>query len=243
MEAISRTCRWVRPRLPLLVGGELAGVERRKVERHLIGCSVCRGRRDASAQTLSVLRGVAALDPVFVGPEVESGRPSVWPALARQIRESRHRPERFSAWDWFRSSGPWSAQPVIGFGLVAAGLVLGLGWVSWFDRPSPAGSARLGASVSSNGKLGPVPSLRVADPSAASAGPDEVFAILDDLEVPVARLDRRSSALPEGEVSRNLAVPKPGSDPFQPPLNLRLDYDLDWGTLSAPASSDTQRAY
>ncbi len=243
MEAISRTCRWVRPRLPLLVGGELAGAERRKVERHLIGCSVCRGRRAASERTLSVLRGVAALGQVSVGPKVGGGSPSVWPALARQIRESRHRPERFSAWDWVRSFGLWNAQPIIGFGLVVAGLVLGLGWVSWFDRSSPIKSARPGALLSSNGKLGPVPSPRDADPSVASAGANEVFAVLDDLEVPVARLDRRPSALPEGDGSRNLAVSKPGSNPFQPPLSLRLDYDLDWGTLSAPVSSDTQRSY
>ncbi|MGE5756247.1 MAG: zf-HC2 domain-containing protein [Planctomycetaceae bacterium] len=76
-------CRWVRARLPLFAGDELAGSERRRVERHLIGCSGCRQRRAELAGALDVLHAVASQSPV--GPEA----PSLRPALARQIRESR----------------------------------------------------------------------------------------------------------------------------------------------------------
>ncbi len=248
MKTTSRTCRWVRRRLPLLVGGELAVAERRRVERHLIGCPACRGRRDASKQSLSVLRDVAALGPIAPGFRAGGDRPSVWPALARQIRESRHRPDRLFRWDWARS---WSlravqAQPVLGFALIAAALVVALGWMGWSGRSGPVEAAHpatgLGAEIPiATAPISPSPRSNPADPTLA--GHDSIYATLDDFEAPIARPERRASALPDGETSRGLAIVKPGSNPFQPPLSLRLDYDLDWGTLSAPAQQDTQRAY
>ena len=35
-------CAWVRDRLPLLAGDDWLGPDRRRVERHLIGCPTCR---------------------------------------------------------------------------------------------------------------------------------------------------------------------------------------------------------
>ena len=79
-----RHCRWARPRLPLLAGGDLGPEERRKVERHLIVCPGCRERREASADALGALHLLAEESPA----PVAAG--SLWPALAVQIRQSRH---------------------------------------------------------------------------------------------------------------------------------------------------------
>lgn len=76
-------CHWVRGRLPLLVGDELRGLDRRRVERHLIGCPQCRQHQAALGQALRTLHTAAATTPV------QNDAPSLWPALARQIRESR----------------------------------------------------------------------------------------------------------------------------------------------------------
>src|SRR6478736_4011665 len=81
-------CRWVRDRLPLLAGGELMGADRRKVERHLIACAGCRQHERSLVGALGVLQAVAAQSPAAGADEA----PSLWPALARQIRESRHEP-------------------------------------------------------------------------------------------------------------------------------------------------------
>jgi len=241
METTSRTCRWVSQRLPLLVGGDLVVSERRRVERHLIGCPACQDRRDASEQSLSILHDIASLGPVASGSQVGGDRSSVWPALARQIRESRHRPDRSSGWDWGRSWRLWNlqAQPVVGFGLIAGTLILGLGWIGLSGRSGPVEVAR--PAIVANPKAlivaAPVPPPTRLDP------PDPIFTILDDFEVPVAQPERRASALPDGEALRGLAILKPGVNPFQSPLSLRLDYDLDWGTLSSPVQQDTHRAY
>lgn len=80
-------CKWVRDRLSLLAGNDLIGSERRRVERHLIGCPHCRGRKEALQSAFKVLRATAD------EPLVNRDAPSLWPALARQIRESR-RPAR-----------------------------------------------------------------------------------------------------------------------------------------------------
>lgn len=109
-------CRWVRHRLPLLAGGELEVRERRRVERHLIGCSACRDLLGASESALSALRAVALESPA------RFDAPSLWPALARQIRESRHAVPRPSFRDF--------ARPRLAPGLwPALGLAMGLGGV------------------------------------------------------------------------------------------------------------------
>lgn len=76
-------CVRVRSRLPLLAGGELVGPERRLAERHLLGCDRCRRRLADLRSSQGVLRAAAGRDPV------EPEAPSLWPVLARQIRESR----------------------------------------------------------------------------------------------------------------------------------------------------------
>jgi anti-sigma factor RsiW len=76
-------CKWVHDRLPLLVGDELCGLDRRRVERHLIGCPQCRRHQASHGRALEALRTVAATAPA--PPDA----PSRWPALARHIRASR----------------------------------------------------------------------------------------------------------------------------------------------------------
>src|SRR5207302_275831 len=106
---------WVRTRLPLLAGGELVGLERRRVERHLIGCPGCRQRHQALREALGILREAASHAPARLDT------PSLWPALARQIRESR-RPSPTWTPAWPRA---W-AWPVLGIasGLLVAVLLL-----------------------------------------------------------------------------------------------------------------------
>ncbi len=241
METPSRTCRWVCRRLPLLVGGELAGAERRRVERHLIGCASCRERRAASTRSLAVLQEIAVQGSVGAGLRSSNGSSSVWPALARQIRESRHEAGRVRSW---KDQITWSAAR---YGL-AASLILGLTWF-WSAQPvgpDPVGGAGL---VAPNTSLVRVPPASVATPSVepppigTDQGLTPTMALLDKLEVPAASSELRGLALPTGEESRTVVPPRPGSDPFQPPLTLRLDYDLDRGTLAGPIVRDTQRAY
>jgi len=105
-------CKWVRDRLPLLAGDELRGADLRRVERHLIGCGKCRQHRMSLDQTLKILHSVAAQ------PLVPSDAPSLWPALARQIRHSRP-PAQAPLFTWFRQFGLWPAFG-LGLGLVAA---------------------------------------------------------------------------------------------------------------------------
>jgi len=115
-------CKWVRDRLPLLVGDELRGLDRRRVERHLIGCPHCRLHQASLGEAVDVLRAVAATSAT--GSPADA--PSLWPALARQIRESR-RPvpaPTFAgplAWlvGWPRAN-PW---PVFGLGLALAATI------------------------------------------------------------------------------------------------------------------------
>jgi len=107
-------CHWVRDRLPLYAGDDLRGLDRRRVERHLIGCPQCRQHQTALGQALETLRTVAAVPPA--APDTSS----LWPALARQIREAR-RPAPVSPWpsfltvagSWLRAN-PW---PAVGLGL------------------------------------------------------------------------------------------------------------------------------
>jgi predicted anti-sigma-YlaC factor YlaD len=120
-------CHWVRDRLPLSVGDDLRGLDRRLVERHLIGCPQCRQHQASLGQALETLRTVAATTPTT--PDA----PSLWPALARQIRESR-RPSPTPTFafpfpiapviSWLRQS-PWPALS-LGLALLAAATV-GLG--------------------------------------------------------------------------------------------------------------------
>lgn len=130
------SCSWVLRRLPLLDGGELAMDERRRVERHLIGCPDCRDRRSASVDSLSALRAFAEASPA------RPDAPSLWPALARQIRESKHVPARPAwSWSWLFSQ----ASPAMGLGLALGG-VLAAGFALGRTAPAPT-SARAPSST------------------------------------------------------------------------------------------------
>jgi predicted anti-sigma-YlaC factor YlaD len=115
-------CKWVCDRLPLLAGDDLQGLDRRRVERHLIGCPQCREHQSALGQVLKVLRTVATSLPA------QPDAPSLWPALARQIRESR-RPIPTPPLMTFPFVFTWlrvNLRPVFGFG-VGLGLLVSIG--------------------------------------------------------------------------------------------------------------------
>ena len=109
-------CRWVRDRLPLLAGDDLVGPDRRRVESHLVGCPECRRHRVALGHALRALETASASSPA------RPDAPSLWPDLARQIRESR-RPHRGPTFDFRFNFG--FAPPRVRF-WPAFGLILGL---------------------------------------------------------------------------------------------------------------------
>lgn len=101
-------CGWIRRRLPLMAGGELAGQERRRVERHLIVCPGCRQTYSLHQQSLSLLHAAGRCQPV-------GAVRSLWPLLQRQIDEARSpHSHPFSFW---RRAGLIAAM----LGLMAAG--------------------------------------------------------------------------------------------------------------------------
>lgn len=112
-------CRWARPRLPLMAGGELAGHDRRKAERHLIGCPDCRKHLDSLHEALGALHALAS------APAPAAEAPSLWPALARQIRETRRPAPSFWATLGLRPVG-W-----LGAALAASLLVVVVAAGSW----------------------------------------------------------------------------------------------------------------
>jgi anti-sigma factor RsiW len=213
---LDHQCRWVKRRLPLLAGGELGVEERRKVERHLIGCPGCRVRRAASADALAALRGLGEESPSTVDV------PSLWPALARQIRQSRHASPAVLPW-WERPMPrPW------GF----AGLATALGAVlvaSSVPRVSDLEDASAPIPVVGIGEA-PAPVVALPAPMAEPEVP-----------APTRRAPSRG-ALPDG--------PRPGEltqapiKPIEPPSSiLRFDYDLDHGTPMTPGNHDPQRTF
>jgi hypothetical protein len=110
-------CRWVRDRLPLLAGDDLVGPDRRRVESHLIGCPECRRHRVALGLALR------ALETASASPLARPDAPSLWPDLARQIRESR-RSRRGPTFDFDLFNFRFD-PPRVGF-WPAFGLVLGM---------------------------------------------------------------------------------------------------------------------
>jgi anti-sigma factor RsiW len=101
-------CSWVRDRLPLLTGDDLVVSDRRRVERHLIGCTKCRECQAALENALQVLHVASAQAPARLDA------PSLWPELARQIRQS-HRPVSAPAFVWPR----FGLRPALALGLLA----------------------------------------------------------------------------------------------------------------------------
>lgn len=126
--ATSLRCRWVRRRLALLAGDpegrDLRWDDRRHVERHLIGCASCRAERESLASAVVALHESGASVPV------KSGAPSIWPALSRQIRASRHlRPNPWAGLGFGPSMG-------LAAGLLVVGTAIGL--VGGRIQPPPA---------------------------------------------------------------------------------------------------------
>lgn len=124
-------CKWVRDRLPLLAGEELFGMERRRVERHLIGCAQCRAHRAALGSALEALHAASGELPA------QPDAPSLWPALARQIQESRHA----------APPSPWAfalTWPRLG---LAAGLLAALGMTAAARRQGADARAQIAAAT------------------------------------------------------------------------------------------------
>ncbi len=113
----SPRCRWVRDRLPLLAGDDLVGPDRRRVESHLVGCPGCRRHRVALG------RALRALETASASPLARPDAPSLWPDLARQIREAR-RPHRRPTFDLDLFNFRFD-PPRVGF-WPALGLLLGM---------------------------------------------------------------------------------------------------------------------
>ncbi|WZO98461.1 zf-HC2 domain-containing protein [Isosphaeraceae bacterium EP7] len=123
------SCRWTRARLPLFAGGDLGGLDRRRVERHLISCDGCRVHRDGLGSALNVLHFAAAFDPTT------SGTPSLWPEIADEIRQSRHPAAGHLGW----ASIFWAPRTLgLGFGLAATIAALAILALPRQDEPRPA---------------------------------------------------------------------------------------------------------
>jgi hypothetical protein len=208
----SPRCQWVRDRLPLLAGGDLHGPDRRWVERHLIGCVPCREHQAALGQALDVLR-MAATTATASGSSLPQA-PSLWPALAQQIRESR-RPVSTSPFTWpapVSAALAWlrlNSRPALGFGLgfgLLATTILGLGIRHQLTGPEMRIAAN-GPSINTSRTL----PLLVQTPPSSSP------------------LKSKNSTKPKLKVPREVPLPVvipivEGSSP--PP---RIDYDLEDG--------------
>jgi anti-sigma factor RsiW len=144
----TKSCTWARARLPLLAGGDGLGADRRPLERHLLLCAGCRRHLAALRASQDVLRAAASQPPA------RREAPSLWPALALQIREARR---RRSSWpgDGVRA---W-AWPGLGLasGLLAALLVLGL--TLDLRTPAPAVPTPSAATPALPAPVDPLPAV------------------------------------------------------------------------------------
>lgn len=121
MNAVS--CRWVKARLPLFAGGDLAGHDRLLVQRHVRTCSKCAGHLNAHTASMGVLEQVAEIAPSG------SSRGSLWDDLRIRISEERRE-------SVLRLPDPvWRAVPrwAIAAALVVASL--GAGYGVWRFSP------------------------------------------------------------------------------------------------------------
>lgn len=222
---LHQRCRWVRDRLPLLVGGELVGLDRRDVERHLIACRECRREHASLTGAIEALHA-AALPATADVPAV-----SLWPALERQIHEARHAPRAWAPFAWLSEIGavleglvsparsrlrltPLSAL-VLAVGIAAAGVDL---WARW----------RIAADHTQ---------IVAADHPIDVGYDDDPFW---DLAPPIP-FDLASGAGILAQVE-----PPSGStlvSAADRPAPARVDYDLDHGTPMEPDAVDAKASY
>jgi len=198
------------------------GADRRKVERHLIACAGCRQHERSLVGALSVLHAAAAQALAAGGDEA----PSLWPALARQIRESRHEPaSRLDDLARFLLP-PARFRPALALAAVLTIAGVAVAWFQAGARPngSPSTDVRVvetppASSVDSE-EFDPYPSSPPTVPTAAVVvKPSTSMATSKPLvrdDAPLAPLDRTVS---------------------------RFDYDLDHGTPMGPDSHDVKASY
>ena len=218
---VDHRCRWVRHRLPLLAGGELGVEERRKVERHLIGCPDCRRRRDASTGALAALRSFAGEAP----SGVKADAPSLWPALALQIRQSRHASPRPSWWEQLLPRPRAVFTLATGLGAVLAAAIV-----------QPSGQGEAPAIVQPSD---PWEDVMFPPPVVASNVPT-----VEVEPEPPTPLRPHQGALPDSPPRQGTGLSQNSIKPIEPPSSsLRFDYDLDHGTPSGPGNRDPQRTF
>jgi hypothetical protein len=215
----SYRCRWVRDRLPLLAGGELAGGDRRKVERHLLACPGCRERKASLVGALAALHAAAGHSPAGVGVGTGAEAPSLWPALARQIREARHEPtplafpSLFSGpREWVEmslsmSSRPWRLAAVLIVASLAAASV-----DAWSRRQVHAARVEM----------------------AAAARPLAITPVFIPIPAPIA------PAIPGPSIAQADAS---STRPDRSVATARIDYDLDHGTPMGPDAHEVKASY
>jgi len=162
-------CRWVRDRLPLLAGDDLVGPDRRRVESHLIGCPGCRRHRVALGHAMRALETASASSPA------RPDAPSLWPDLARQIRESR-RPRRGPTFDFNFGFAPPRVRFWPAFGLIL-GLLATIGATAVVRKQIRVRLAEMAANAR------PIATPRIT-PDLAETPRDP--ALIHDLPTPVA---------------------------------------------------------
>jgi hypothetical protein len=220
----------VRDRLPLFVGDELIGLERRRVERHLLICPDCRRERASLSGALSALH-VVATEPLV---SAEAPARSLWPALERQIRESRHalRPHPFARLSWlfvagsgrdvlaspFRTSG----RPVF---VLAIALLLAGATAAVVDFWSPWQSTTPQARILASDR-----------PADLDFGP-----MWEWMPTPLP-LDLASGAsmIAQTDAVRPNDLLNSSADRLG---SARVDYDLDHGTPMEPDALDAKASY
>jgi hypothetical protein len=185
----------------LHVGGDLSGHERRRVERHLITCADCRAEERSLARALGGLREVLAAEPATSASKFRS----LWPALQRQIRESRHAPTPAPAVFGRRGFA------VLG-GALAAGLLLVAGTSIWVRTRLDDAHAREALAARP---------VSVAAPPVASTD----RAAIDGFGFGFSPSRGRPPLTSVARVDAAPAPPEPSARG-----NARVDYDLDRGT-------------
>ncbi|WP_422928121.1 zf-HC2 domain-containing protein [Singulisphaera sp. PoT] len=198
-------CKWVGERLPLLVDDELPMADRRRVERHLIGCLACQQHRTSIEQAVKALHASAAFSPI------QPDAPSLWPDLARQIRQSRRPAPSFWSWSWSR----FEIWPAVGL-CASLALVAAVGIIGNNRSQVAEATARLPLKTRPIVAEAPV----VAQASPATSQPEQPAA-------EAAKPQEDASALPE-----TVTATRMGYD---------LDHGTPMGTEPAPVAREKKQ--